>query len=79
MLISEAQLLARVSEVIRPFGCEVTAIGPNGCQQRDFGRVYGPSVIVRGLVGGASPDVVARMTQEVTSKVSGITGVSFTA
>jgi hypothetical protein len=76
MLISDDQLIARVSEIVRQFGCEVLALGPPKLKAKSTGHVYGPSVVVKPLRRKLSPKELAEMTLQVTAKVPGITAVS---
>lgn len=76
MLISEQQLIARASEILRTFGCEAAGLGPNGYQRREFGHVYGPSILIKPSAHDLTPDDLDRMSSEIIAKVSGICGLS---
>jgi hypothetical protein len=76
MLITDEQLIGRVSAVVQRFDCEALALGPHALRQQDLGHIFGPSVIVRSRRSKISPEELAEMTVQVTTKVPGITQIS---
>lgn len=76
MLISDDQLIRRVGEIVRQFGCEALTLGPHRLKPNGTGHVWGPSVVVRAHRGTLSPTELAEMTRLVTTKVPGITAIS---
>ena len=74
MSVDEVALLAKVNELISPYGCKVTELGPASVGVQGDARVYGPSVYVLFPIN-TSHEEISRISTEITNKVSGITRV----
>lgn len=72
--LSDAELAARVNEVIAPYGCAVTGFGPEAVGVMGDARRVGTSVLIS-VPPGTSPEVVREISTEIINKVRGIARV----
>ena len=69
--IDEEALLARVNEIIAPFGCIATEVGPWAVGQQGDNRVYGPSVYVT-YPPGTTTEEAGAIATELINKTPGL-------
>jgi len=73
-MLSDEELLGRVNDLVAPFGCRATALGPNAVGVMGDAREYGASVYV--IFPPDTPyEEISRVSTEITNKVRGITRV----
>ena len=72
--MTDEELLSRVNEVIKPFGCIATDLGPDGVGVQGDARVYGPSVFVS-FPPHTNNEDISRISNKITNEVPGITRV----
>jgi GMP synthase PP-ATPase subunit len=72
--VDDTTLLAKVNEVVKPFGCETTELGPDSVGVQGDYRVHCPSVYVR-FPKGITMAEAAVISNKVTNEVPGISRV----
>lgn len=71
---SEDNLLAKVRQIVVPYGCIVNGLGPDAVGVMGDSRVVGPSVFVY-FPPEMKPERIQDISTEITNKVRGITRV----
>ena len=70
----DEKLLDEVNQLVEPYGCTATDLGPDSVGVMGDARAYGASVFVT-FPPTWSHEEIARVSTEITNKVRGITRV----
>ena len=72
--VEEDAIVARVQELVGPFGCQVSGVGPESVAVMGDARAVGISLTVRFPKGTAHQEI-ARISNKITNEVRGVTRV----